>query len=517
MSALAKPWAIADASRFRFDATRRAAFDPTRSPGRARLLLAVLLMASLASGCPDDASEPVAPPAESTRALDRYNVFVILLDSLRADHVEPYGASHVQTPRLSELAKQGVTFTNARSNSSWTRPAVASLLTSLSPSSHGVQDMRDRLSMEIMTLPRILKRLGYRTLAVTSNVIVSRPFGFARGFDVMHPHYNLLRTQWPEEFPTPEARAGYIWERYVEPSLTEHPEQPFMVYLHEVDPHSPFEVGAPWDRLYTDESRPDLSYDLPTIRAIRENPDAADPTEIDYFHALYRSEITFMDRYVGWMIDRLEREGLAERTLVVVLSDHGEEFMDHRSVGHGHALHEELLRVPLLLRLPGVLAEGLRIDGDAQLLDLPPTILDLIGAPIPEWMEGKSLLPLSTLARVPPASAGSADADPPRPSFASSIGPRHSSVVLGDWKLIITHPDPAGGAVNHQLFDLSRDPRETQNLWTRESVVGQKLDQLLREKLATPRHASLGPTRAVAPESLEPNEMQSLRALGYVE
>jgi arylsulfatase A-like enzyme len=437
---------------------------------------------------------------------DSYNVFIVVLDSLRADHVEPNGAVGVATPRIAGLAEAGVTFLGARSSASWTRPAIATLFTSLSPSTHGVQNMKARLPRQSATLPALLRGRGYRTVGITNNVMVSRGFGFARGFDELHHLYSLTDADWRQEHESPESRAAFVWDRYIAPLVSRDSDPPFLVYLHEIDPHSPYEPTEAYDELYDFGYRGNLTFDLATTRRIRNDPTWAAPADIRHFKARYRGEITSMDRYVGWLLDRLDREGLAERTLFVLISDHGEEFMEHRSVGHGHALYEELLRIPLVVRLPAALPAGVRVDVGAQLIDLAPTILDLIGADIPDAMEGVSLLPY--------LAGGGGDLGR-RPAFAVSQGPRHASVRIGDWKLIVDRDAGEGAPDQHQLFDLRSDPSESLDRWAREPVVGRTLLAVLDAKLREDAIADSRP--AAGPDPLAPDVVDSLRALGYVD
>jgi arylsulfatase A-like enzyme len=455
-------------------------------------------------------SEPGPSPTPVAIPRRRYNVFILLLDSLRADHVQPYGPDSLKTPSMARLAEEGVTFLGARSNASWTRPAVASLLTSRTPSAHGVQEMAQRLSRKIPLLPAMLRRRGYRTVGMTATAVISPSFGFARGFQHMHRHFILAKSDvWPKTHPTPESRARFVWKHYLARTLLRgNAERPFFAYVHEIDPHSPYEPEPPYDTLHEAPYPGNITLDLATIGRIRDDPSWADPMDIRHLNAQYQGEVSFMDRYVGWIVERLDEAGLGQQTLFVLVSDHGEEFMEHRSVGHAHTVYEELLRIPLILRLPGALPAGLRLDVGAQLIDLAPTILDLIGEPIPEWMEGRSLLPFIE----------APDREPPlRPAFASSNGPRHETVRLGRWKLIRDDPEDPRTPHRHRLFDLESDPDETVDLWSRELVVGQALRQLLEAKLAGDAAQRTAPTERVEHDELDADELEGLRALGYLE
>ena len=436
-----------------------------------------------------------------------YNVFVLLLDSLRADHIEPYAGVDARTPGFQRIASEGTTFSAARSNASWTRMAVASLLSSLLAPGHGVVENDERLPTGVPVLPELLQQRGYRTVGVTANPTVSKTFGFSRGFGALHPHYR--RTQnpvWRSKHATPEERARFVWDSYLAPIVEAEVETPFFIYLHEIDPHSPFTPEPPYDELADTGYRGTFDFDLPTLARIHADPSWVEPEDMRHANARYRGEIRFMDRYVAWMLDRLDAVGLGNETLFILTSDHGEEFLDHGSVGHGHSVYDELLRVPLLMRLPGVLPAGRRVEADAQLIDLPPTVLDLIGEAVPEWMQGVSLLDA--------VSADGVDSHRAIVSFAGGAG--RDSVKLGPWKLIREHASD-GGVVRHQLFDIASDPEESNDLWAQELIVGQAARQALRREIESSRRAEFRETDSVQPDEVDADVVEGLRALGYLE
>jgi arylsulfatase A-like enzyme len=443
------------------------------------------------------------PPAAWQPARDRYNVLLFLMDSLRADHTSPYGADPGDTPRLAGLAAEGVTFENARSSSSWTRPSVATLLTSVQPDTHGVLAFEDGLADSLPVLPEILQHSGYRTLAVVNNAMIDRRFGFARGFDRMAQLYRRRSPEARIARGDPEALAELVWSGQIEPWLRAGPHEPFFVYLHEDDPHSPYEPPEPYASLHDFGYDGDVSSNIRGLAALRRDPDSVDPRDVRQLRSLYRGEIAFMDRYLGWLLDRLESLDLARSTLVIVASDHGEEFWEHRSVGHGHSVYEELLRVPLVMRLAGVLPAGRRVQTDVGLIDLAPTLLDLLGIAIPPDMRGESLLPYV---------ASAAGERPARASFARANGP-WESVSYRHWKLIRSHdpdgPEPA-------LFDLEADPLEQRNLARERPVVVGTLAQMLRRNRRMAARDRVEAIR-VAPGDLDADAIENLRALGYVE
>lgn len=426
-----------------------------------------------------------------------YNVLLVLLDSLRADQTAPYGATEVRTPALAQLADTGVTFVRARSSASWTRPAVAAMFTSLSPPSHGVLTYEQRLAGTAPFLPEILQGAGYYTVAVVDNPMVSPEFGFGRGFEEVIERWKIPGA--PNRGAGPGSQAARVWSRFVAPALERAGSRPFLVYLHELDPHSPYDAPEPFGSFYGSDGSGAAGSTVERLRAIRERPGDFSAEDIRGLRAQYRGEITYMDRYVDGILRALAEAGLSESTLVVFVSDHGEEFFDHGSVGHGHTVYEEQLRVPFVMRLPGVIPAGRRVEANVGLIDLAPTLLDLLGLPIPETMQGSSLLP----------SLAAGDEDPERPHFGYAAAPPSESASFGRWKLI---RDLGTQPPRSRLFDLESDPLEQSDLADTQPVVVGTLAQMLRARrvgASTPEPSAAGePPEAV---------VERLRALGYAE
>ncbi|MBW2667258.1 MAG: sulfatase [Deltaproteobacteria bacterium] len=444
-------------------------------------------------------AQPMAPVV----ARDRYNVFVIMLDSLRQDHLEPYGASDVRTPRLAQFAETGVTFENARSNASWTRSAVAAMLTSLPPPAHGVLTLDDSLVDGIPYLPEILQRSGYRTVAVINNPNASGSFGFARGFDEMIEFWAFDKEalKVPND---PEGQAKFVWSHYIKPTV--RGSEPFFVFLHELDPHSPYEPPEPFRSEYGFDYQGKVDSTMSGLLRMREFPDQVTPEDVRHINALYKGEVAFMDRYVGWMLDRLAGLPLERPILIVFVSDHGEEFWEHRSVGHAQTVHEELLRVPFLMQLDGVLPAGRRVRADVTLADLAPTVLDLLGIEIPESMQGQTLLPLVSAPD---------DLAAPRPAIARGIKAlAEESISLGRWKLIRNIGRQASAIA---LYDLEDDPGETHDRASERPIIAATLAQRLRWHFDRDPFDSAAPKPGAAQHKPDPVVLQRLKELGYIE
>jgi hypothetical protein len=317
---------------------------------RRALLLAVL--AGLASGCHRD-SRPGR------------NLVLIVIDTLRRDHLAAYGYEREPAPTLTRLAREGAIL-DAISPTSWTQPATASILTGLHPVRH--QSIRtEPLPAQAETLAERLRARGYATLAVSANSLVSESFGFAQGFDEMVLLTRLAGRRLPEAHEVDEA---------VLPRLASL-RTPFFLYVHYVDPHAPYGPARSWSGGPLSEHLrrrgPLVMSDLdPAKFAVRDDGVMADVLD------LYDGEIRQADDGVRAILEELARRQLLESSLTVGTSDHGEEFEEHGRLSHGLSLYEEVLRVPWIVHAPGLVPAGTR-HGTASLVDLAPTVLSLLG------------------------------------------------------------------------------------------------------------------------------------------
>jgi arylsulfatase A-like enzyme len=258
---------------------------------------------------------------------DKCNVVLITIDTLRADHLSCYGYDRESSPRIDAIARQAILFKHVVAPSSWTAPSMVSLFTSTYPINHGVihglefQKVRgfyqEVFSEKLLTLPAVLKDNGYATFGVSSNHTLTAELGFARGFD----HFTYVNWQAADAIN----KIVYAWEDAISKS------ERFFLWVHYIDPHSPYFPQAPWISRYSSES--------PTgIRQVSRMPATelvtyvkTNPALLSTVTALYDSEINYVDLYVGELIERL---GLDQNTLLIITADHGEQFMEHGSMGH---------------------------------------------------------------------------------------------------------------------------------------------------------------------------------------
>lgn len=439
------------------------------------------------------------PPVPPTKP----NVILYVIDTLRASHLEPYGATNVKTPNFTALAQQGLMFSSAISHTSWTRPSVVTILTSQYETTHGTTTMEHMLSKAVPYLPEILRSAGYHTAAVSMNGHVAPQWGFGRGFD----SFATLNTERNELITPPEPRAyvDKLWDKYVAPGI-KRDNGPFFLYLHELDPHGPYTPPAPFDTMYPTHYRGQPEVEADHIALVRSRLTELDAEDFAYLESRYRGEVSFVDAILGSLMARLKQEGLADNTVLIVVSDHGEEFGEHGGIGHSVTVYEEMLRVPMFWVWPGHVEASRRVDAPIGLVDFAPTLLSLLGIPAPKEMRGRDMTGFVLGAETSAA---------PLPMFSyksDQPGRALQAVHYGPWKLIERMWGPMS---NFQLFNLADDPREITNRWIGERVVG----GALRQTMAWERHTAgpAAPTEQNKLETLDPETIEQLRNLGYVQ
>lgn len=370
-----------------------------------------------------------APPAR--------NVVVLLIDTQRADHIHAWNPqTRVRTPSLDRFAQEGALFEAAQSPENWTKPSVASVLTSLYPMTHGAKTDDARLPAAAVMLSEVYKEAGFSTASFIANGYVSDRFGFDQGWD----HYtNYIRENRDTRASTLFHDAG-DW-------IEQHKNERFFVYVQTIDPHVPYDPPDEYLRQYDSSEyggqvTPRQTADL--LEKAKKNPpevvfNEADRTRLE---ALYDGEVAYHDHEFGDFVARLRSLGVYDNTLFVVTSDHGEELHDHGSWGHGHTVYQELLHVPLAFRYPAGIRAGQRLPETVSTVDIGPTILEMTGVPVHQSAEGQSLRP-DLRGEVPPG---------PSVAFSDFLDDRRV-IRAGRWKLIMR-------GTNSTFFDLQQDPGE---------------------------------------------------------
>ncbi len=332
----------------------------------------------------------VTPQREAPRRLEKpvRNVLVYLIDTLRADHLTSFNSkTRVRTPGLDQLVASGSgVFTAAHTQENWTKPSVATLLSSLMPWEHHATTTEAVVPAAVELLPELLQGRGFHTGAFIANGYVSDKFGFKQGFDTFRNYIREGRY----------SRAEFL-AADVTSWLDKRPEKlPFFLYVHAIDPHVPYKPTAEFLSLYDPSPYKgvvDFSNDTALLEKIKIGSIKLNERDKVRLEALYDSEISYHDVHFRAILTALEKRGLADDTMVVVVADHGEEFWDHGSVGHGHSVYEELLRIPMVVRVPGLTHGPATITSSAGLVDVMPTVLEALGETVPAGLSGRSLIP----------------------------------------------------------------------------------------------------------------------------
>lgn len=414
------------------------------------------------------------------------NLLLVVIDTMRADHLGFHGYSRPVSPHLDRFAADAVVFDAAFSPSSWTQPSVASILTGLSPLDHGMMGGR-ALSAQPEVLGEVLQRAGFTTLGISSNPIVSAREGFQRGFE------DFRAIAWADAAQVRETFEGW---------LAENEGRQWFAYVHFIDPHEPWNppgmAGNEFTGDYAGKYRdPHAMGEIHEINyGLIEN--TLQPADLDYFRARYDGEVKYWDTEFGKLVERLRAGDLLDRTVVIVVGDHGEEFLEHGKLTHGFHLYDESLHVPLVVRAPQ-LRSGTRRRGQIDVR----SVFDIA-------------LHLSGVRRGPPSAVDAlfSSDDPGVPVFSQTslgfeIGDSHYRFLAalrdGGWKYIY---DPE--AERGELYDLRTDTGERLDVSARHPEIAERYLGKLQAWL----DASRVDGRPM--QWTDPGIVDRLRDLGYV-
>lgn len=456
-----------------------------------------------AGGKPD----PTLPPC----------VLLLSVDTLRADMVPPFDdpsrrpavAAGTSTPALEALARDSVVFLNARAPAPWTKPSTASMLTGLSPWVHGTGTLRGVLPPEVETLAERLRSAGYLTAGIGRNTFLRDAFNFDQGFDeyFFFPRGNagilgarLLQRLVPKRFATEPSTTELT--NFAVRWLRENHQERFFLWLHYFDPHGPFAPPTRYLPHETAAARIGTTFgDTPAIRTGELVPNLE---EREWIRELYRSEVRYVSDNVGRVMETLEDFGLYDSCLIAFTSDHGEELWEHGGFEHGHTLYDEVLRVPLFLKLPGKSKTHQVLETAVSTESLTPTVLDLLGLTHPG--DRFTAPSLTTLWQADPKPTTG-------PTFSNAVHyyEEKQSVVFGRFKYI---REPMTG--HEQLFDLEADPAETNDLAAEAPEALAQARHLLGERIAHTEILRLELGIAEDQADLDIDTLQDLRALGYI-
>ncbi|MFN2401818.1 MAG: sulfatase [Candidatus Binatia bacterium] len=449
---------------------------------------------------------------EQRRTAPGANVLLIVVDTLRADHLGCYGYAKPTSPRLDALALRATRFDGARATSSWTLPSVASLLTGLYPAVHGAERSDSVLPDGLGTLATDLDAAGYETAAFSANpAFVTPRQGLAHGFE----RFDVLRGAEAEKgtpgaVPADASFRSWVLEANAETVTSaaldwlgarNEASRPFLLYLHYFDPHAAYTPPEEYARRFGVEPGERLAGEEQWRHLLADEAPDADVMKV--LVSLYDAEIAATDAAVGRLLDGLPAP-LRESTIVVVTSDHGEEFGDHGGVQHGRTLHDELLRVPLLIAGPQIPA-GKVVTTPVSLAGLRATLADLLAVRLPADSGAE--------ASFEPAMRREPDAPAPvfadlEKRFEADRQLHRRAMVEGNWKLLV---DPARSA---SLFDVATDPGEKNAVLAEAARTERMLaDVFDRDVKAVSRRALAPPRRVI----LDPAKREQLKALGYLQ
>jgi arylsulfatase A-like enzyme/Tfp pilus assembly protein PilF len=405
----------------------------------------------------------------SSGASEGSNVILITIDTLRADHVGCYGYNAIKTPNIDRLAEQGTRFVNAYTQVPYTLPSHAALFTSTYPMWNGVRDpVGPPLPLESLTLAEVLRQNGYATGGFPDAFVLDGYFQLNQGFDYYYDHFprrdDALRAGKEAglvRHADEQLKLAFEW-------MNKNLDRKFFVWLHLYDPHHPYNPPEPYRSQY-----PNRPYD---------------------------AEIAYVDSAIGKLVDFLAVKKLRQKTLIVLTADLGEALGDHQESYHGYYVYDTTIKVPLIVEAPNLATVAKEVKWPVDLVDVAPTVLQLVGIPIPQQMQGRSLL-TSILGKGQGA----------EPIYGESLfahlhfgwGELHC-LRVGRYKLIQS-PKP-------ELFDLEKDPGESANIYAKNLALATTMRHQLEEIAA--KHTRKQPARA-APR-LTQEALNNLRALGYI-
>lgn len=441
---------------------------------------------------------------------ERCNVILIVIDALRADHLGCYGYSRDTSPNIDKLAKQGVLFSRAFSHGPETKVSIPSMLTSLYPGIHSVFKLQEPLADRFITLPEILKENGYTSVLFGGFEL--RTFSnLDRRFDV----YQLFDT--PKNYGANKGQSQLINEKALAWLNGKH-SKPFFLVIHYDYPHAPYDPPVPYDKIFMKEKNMDKEteeflhsfnwYD-DFIQFDRDREELKNPAKLNYLISLYDGEIKYADEQIKCLLEALNMLKLSENTLIILTADHGEEFFEHRVFFHGQ-LYDELIHVPLIMKLPGIIPQGVKVTNLVRHIDIMPTIFDILGIHSNNIMQGQSLLPLCNGVNTPE----------PVVFSESELAARHMKAIRTNKFKFIENYNMAKNSFSYELYDLKSDPKERNNLMKKNPErVNVFKSELINYTLFCGRIKKLilGNEFIKKLPTIKEQEDKKLKSLGYME
>ncbi len=434
--------------------------------------------------------------------MDQSNIVLIIIDTLRYNGLGCCGNQLDLSPEIDKLANKGIQFTQAISSSGWTLPAIGSIFTGTWPTIHGGTGKGVKLRSirwELPTAAEIFKNNGFdNTFGFANCAFLSPRLHMDSGFDtydVNHAFNQKIRR-------ADETIAAAL------KTIRRHRKESNFIFIHLFDPHLDYDPPPGYQTLFSKgRSQPKLPLSWHKCHNMMRNHGKNPPlkADIDYIKSAYYGEIRFVDAHIGKLVDGLKKLGLYEKTAVVITSDHGEEFWEHGGFEHGHTLYDELIKIPMIMKLPSFLSPAKKIiPSQVRHIDIMPTLFDLFGITKPASFLGRSLIPYIQ---------GKTQKDLTAFSESTLYSNEQLSWRTGSYKLIYNlHSDKKTEA---ELYNCKNDPEEKENLYDKLPEKRRELDRNLSQfyenmvkkvdKMSTPQI-----------QNLSPRAIEALESLGYI-
>jgi len=421
------------------------------------------------------------------------NIIVIAVETLRAGHLGCYGYQRNTTPHIDALAQDSILFENAISVSSFTYPALSAFFTSQFPTVLGTTDFHVKLNNKFFTLAEFLKNNCYATAAFVANPSLNKKIGVNQGFGI----YKMISGLGYGSSKVTDAAARFI---------RKNKKKPFFLFLFYFDPHHPYSLREEYN--YYPSYKGALKSDTPISQyeyeKNKEKREALTDDDIKFLLSCYDSEIRYTDEQVGTLLNNLKTSGIYDNSIIILLGDHGEEFMDHGGMGHGHVLYQEIIHVPLIIKLALQQQKGKRISQRISLIDAMPSLAGLLKITVPPLagLEGRQW-DLEKIEHLNEEAVYSDHSDE-----------KHSYCIIFKGLKLLVNRQKDGA---FELYDLNRDP------WERENIYGSAMEGMdaLKDMLfGWRKHIETKKTSMVdSREKIIYNEKekQQLRALGYLQ
>ncbi len=469
-----------------------------------------------------------ANPLLTSKAPKRPNVLIYMIDTLRADHASLYGYARDTTPFLKKLGVAGLVFENCQVQATWTKPSTASLLTSLYSFTHGIVNDYDTIPKGAATMAEQLRAAGYVTAGIVANPFAGRISGLQRGFDYLDEWAVIQRYRNDAEDRGTDSAAV---NKIVFPWLEQHREEPFFLYVHTTDPHAPYRPPAGFEEKFANPAETaEFNRTYKRLVDKREygggavvnragclrngvNPDRFIHQAMDR----YDGEILHNDWSLEQLAGKLKQLGVLDNTLIVVVSDHGEEFWEHGWTAHGQSLYQELAHGVLLMWNPKLISAARRVAEPVQLIDVMPTVLDLLSLKIPDVVQGQSLAPFAKgqpFQRRGPVMT-SRYASPHAKGFVPENGTDTVALLDANWKLIYRDKAKEVGMNKVELYDRRTDRADANNVAAQHPAEVSRMVTEIGKWLDAEKQIKNFLGRGTQ-ATMDPKTLEQLRSLGYL-